>query len=75
MKSDEGTLRTTPQLRLHVLHRTVTLKINCHKVAKELSIKYNTVRHIMLTYLRTGRVNKIKNQRGKKITKVLGERA
>jgi len=75
MDNEQTPLQTTPQLRLQVLHRTITHKQNGYQTAKEMGIKYNTIRHITLTYLRTGRTNKIKNKRAKKINKILGKRA
>jgi len=67
-------LKTSHMLRLHILHRTITLKQNANRVAIDLNLKYVTVRHIMFTYLRTGRTNKIKKKREKKISQILGKR-
>jgi len=62
--------KITHQKRLHVLHRGVTLKQDGKKIAAGLGLKYNSVRNIIFTYLRTGRTNKMMNTLPKKIHKM-----
>ena len=74
MNNRAPTLQTSHSLRLLILHRTITLRQNANRVAINLKLKYVTIRHIMLTYLRTGRTNKIKKMRSLKVSQALGRR-
>ena len=51
--------KITPAKRIAAIYKSTVNKMPLSCVARETGINYNTLRNILFTYFRTGRVNKM----------------
>ena len=52
--------------RLHVIHLNKSHRLSAKEIAEKLSMKYSTVRSIVMTYEKDGRINKLLTKSAKK---------